>query len=106
MEVALIARIWHGMTETSRADEYLRFLRMRSIPDYKSVPGNEGAFVFRRIEGDRAHFMTISFWSSIDAVRRFAGDDIDKAKYYPEDSQFLLEFEPSVTHFEAYSNES
>jgi heme-degrading monooxygenase HmoA len=106
VEVALIARIWHGMTEVSTADEYLRFLRMRSIPDYKSVPGNEGAFVLRRIEGDRAHFMTISFWSSIDAVRCFAGDDIEKAKYYPEDSQFLLEFEPSVTHFDTYSNES
>jgi hypothetical protein len=40
----------------------------------------------------------------MDAVRAFAGDDPERACYYPEDHDFLLEFEPTVIHYEvAYS---
>ena len=54
----------------------------------------------RRIEGDEAHFLLISLWESIDAIKRFAGEDVEKARYYPEDPAFLLEMEPRVTHYE------
>ena len=30
----------------------------------------------------------------------FAGADYEKAVYYPEDKQFLLELDPHVTHYE------
>lgn len=30
----------------------------------------------------------------------FAGDDLTKARYYPEDKEFLLELEPTVQHYE------
>jgi heme-degrading monooxygenase HmoA len=102
----MIARIWHGMTEASKADAYLAFVRKRAIPEYRSVPGNQGAFVLRRIDGDRAHFLTLSFWTSLEAVRGFAGDDVEQARYFPEDEGFLLEFEPAVQHYELYDTES
>jgi heme-degrading monooxygenase HmoA len=57
-------------------------------------------YVLRRIEGDRAHFLTASFWQSMDAIKGFAGSDPAKARYYPEDEEFLLEFEPTVEHYE------
>jgi heme-degrading monooxygenase HmoA len=98
----MIARIWHGRTSRARADEYLQFLIQRAIPDYKSVPGNQGAYVLRRLDGDEAHFLTLTFWESEEAIRDFAGDDIERAKYYVEDRDFLLEFEPTVTHYEAF----
>lgn len=100
----MIARIWHGMTGASKAGEYLRFVRQRAIPDYTAVPGNRGACVLRRIDGDKAHFLTLSFWDSPEAIRGFAGEDIEKAVYYPEDQDFLLEFEPEVVHYEAYDS--
>jgi heme-degrading monooxygenase HmoA len=96
----VIARIWHGMTAAHAADEYFQFVRERAIPDYRNTPGNLGAYVLRRVESDRAHFLTLSFWESEESIRAFAGDDILRARYYPEDDGFLLEFEPTVTHYE------
>jgi hypothetical protein len=42
----------------------------------------------------------MTFWRDEMAIRRFAGDDMARARYYPEDKDFLLEFEPEVVHYE------
>ena len=97
----MIVRMWHGMTRASDAPEYLRFLERRDIPDYRSVPGNLGVQILHRVEGDRAHFLTVTWWESREAIAAFAGQDIELAKYYPEDPRFLLELERTVTHWEA-----
>ena len=76
---------------------------MRAIPDYRAVPGNLDVSILRRDEGEVSHFLTVTLWESEDAIRAFAGDDVLKAKYYPEDSEFLLEFEPEVQHFTVVS---
>ena len=103
----MIARIWHGTTKVEKADEYLDFLRQTAIPDYRHTEGNREAFILRRLEGDTAHFLTISFWASLEAIKRFAGEEYERARYYPQDKDFLLEFEPNVTHYEWFgaSNE-
>ena len=95
----MIVRIWHGRTPRGVADEYAAFLARRAIPDYRAVPGNLEAGVYRRDEGDVTHFLTVSRWASEDAVRAFAGEELLKARYYPEDTGYLLEFEPEVQHF-------
>lgn len=95
----MIARIWHGRTPRVKADAYLAFLEARAIPDYTSVDGNRGAYVLRRDDGDVAHFLTLSLWESMAAIEAFAGADVAKAKYYPEDRDYLLEFEPEVRHY-------
>ena len=61
------------------------------------MPGNLSVHILERADGDITHFVTLTFWESLDAVRGFAGEDVDAAKYYPEDKDFLLEFEPRVT---------
>ena len=96
----MIARIWHGVTQAARSDEYLEFLNRTGVPDYRTTEGNRAVYVLRRIEEDRAHFLTLTHWDSIGAVKRFAGSDPNKAKYYPEDEEFLLGFEPTVEHYE------
>jgi heme-degrading monooxygenase HmoA len=95
----MICRMWHGRTLRSRADAYASFLVARAIPDYRSVDGNIDVAILRRDEGDVTHFLTVTHWRSEDAIRAFAGDDLLKAKYYPEDADFLLEFEPAVQHY-------
>ena len=99
----MIARLWHGTTRLDRADAYASFLDGRAMPDYRGTPGNLGAQVLRRDEDGIAHFLTLSYWEDEDAIRAFAGDDLLKARYYPEDSDFLLEFEPEVVHYEVRS---
>ncbi len=96
----MIVRIWHGRTTRGRADEYARFLAERAIPDYRSVAGNLAVDVLRRDEGEVAHFLCVTRWESEAAIRGFAGADLLRAKYYPEDAGYLLEFEPEVQHYE------
>lgn len=96
----MIARIWRGITPASKADAYLAYLEATGLKDYHSVEGNRGVTVLRRMDGDRAEFLLLSLWDSYDAIRRFAGPDIETAVYYPEDREYLLELEPHVTHHE------
>ena len=96
----MIARIWHGRVPTAKAEAYRDFLNRKAIPDYRAVPGNLGVYILERREGEVTHFITLTFWEDLEAIRRFAGDDPEKAKYYDEDRDFLLEFESRVQHYE------
>ena len=96
----MIARIWHGVTQAVKADEYAEYLKKTGLSDYENTPGNLGVHLMRRIEGDQAHFLFLTFWESEDAIRKFAGDEFGKARYYAEDSEFLLELELFVKHYE------
>jgi heme-degrading monooxygenase HmoA len=83
-----------------KADDYSAFLVQRAIPDYRSIAGNLGAFVLQNRDEHCAHFLTVSVWKSVDAIKKFAGDDYEIAKYYEEDKNYLLEFETKVKHYE------
>jgi heme-degrading monooxygenase HmoA len=96
----MIARIWHGMTPVAKAEAYLDYLNRTGVTDCRATEGNRGVVVSRRIEDDVAHFLFVSLWETEDAIKRFAGADAAKARYYPEDEAFLLELEPVVQHYE------
>jgi heme-degrading monooxygenase HmoA len=94
----MIARIWHGRVPRSKSEAYERYIRETGLADYQRVAGNSGVYLLRRDEGDVTHFTTLTFWDSIDSIKAFAGQDYERARYYPEDDDFLLEREPLVTH--------
>ena len=96
----MIARMWHGRVPTSKAQAYREFVTARAIPDYQSVEGNLSVQILERTEGHVTHFITLTFWKDLDSIKGFAGEDVEVAKYYPEDGEFLLEFEPHVVHYE------
>ena len=95
----MIARRWHGRVPEAKAEEYLRLMREVALPDYRKVPGNHGAWCLHRREGGIVHVEMFSLWEDVEAVRRFAGDDCEIAKYHDFDDRFLLEKEPRVLHF-------
>jgi heme-degrading monooxygenase HmoA len=99
----MIVRTWHGRTRTADADAYAAFLERRAVPDYASVPGLEKLFFLRRTEGDVTHFLLVTVWRSSEAMAAFAGGDVARAKYYPEDDQFLLEKEPQTLLYELFA---
>jgi heme-degrading monooxygenase HmoA len=101
----VIARVWRGRTARTQAAEYAAFLETTGRRDYRATPGNRGVWMLRRIDGETAEFLLISLWDSLDAIARFAGEDVERAFYYPEDDRFLLEKEPFVTHYEQISGE-
>ncbi|MGH7452214.1 MAG: antibiotic biosynthesis monooxygenase [bacterium] len=96
----MIARIWRGRTPSSKSDEYVEYLKKTGLKDSHSTSGNQGVYILRRIKDGEAEFLFLSLWESIAAIKHFAGDDYEKARYYPADKDFLLELEPTVSHYE------
>jgi heme-degrading monooxygenase HmoA len=95
----MIARLWTGAVRQADADAYAEYIRGTGLEEYTHTPGNRGAWMLRRDEGDRTEFITLSLWDSEDAIRAFAGDDIEAAVYYPEDDRYLVERGPQVRHY-------
>ena len=96
----MIARIWRGVTLDSKSEEYLDYVKRTGVKDCRATAGNRGVWVLRKVAGGRAEFLFISLWESFDAIRKFAGPEIEKAVYYPEDKKFLLGLYPNVAHYE------
>ena len=96
----MIARIWRGWTAREDADAYVQYMEEIAAPDSLGTPGNRGFSVLHRADGDREEFLTISLWESLDVIRAFAGDDIERAVFYPEDDRYLIDRDEHVTHYE------
>jgi heme-degrading monooxygenase HmoA len=95
----MIVRMWHGRVPSEKAEAYRGFLNERAISDYRATPGNITVHILERPDGAVTHFITLTFWKDMKSIRAFAGEDVEKAVYYPEDKDFLLEFEPKVVHY-------
>ena len=77
-------------------------MRKTGIAGYKDTPGNLGAVVaVRDIDEGRSEILTLSWWTSLDAVRAFAGDPVDQARYHPADAEYLLTRPDTVIHYES-----
>lgn len=96
----LVARIWHGRTLTTRADEYATYLQEAGVRKIEAIPGNLGAQMLRRTDGKVTEFTVISYWKSREDIKKFAGADIEKTHNLPKDPDYLLELEPKVKHFD------
>ena len=92
-------RTWRGWTRPEDTDAYAEYILGTGIVEYKSTPGNQGAYIASRPDGDRTEFLTISFWDSRDSIIAFAGDDIERAVFYLEDDRYLIDRETTVKHF-------
>ncbi len=98
----MIVRMWHGRVDSSKSDEYAEFVKQRAAPDYRSVDGLQKLLFLRKNEKDVAHFLLVTYWDSMESVKKFAGEQPEKAKYYPEDDQFLLEKEELSALYEVF----
>jgi heme-degrading monooxygenase HmoA len=97
----VIARIWRGWTSQSDRDEYLRFLRKIDIPSITAKEGNLGVHMLNRnLDDGRTEFVLLSFWDSMESVRAWAGDEPERAVFFPDELRFLTDREESATHYE------
>lgn len=101
----VVARIWHGRTRTSKADEYYEYLKEAGIKKIRAIAGNLGVQVLRRTDKDVTEFTVISYWESMDAIRKYAGADVEKTHNLPKDPEYLLELEPTVKHYNVVLDE-
>ena len=95
----MIVRTWRGWTRPEDTDAYAEYILGTGIVEYKETSGNQGAYLVSRSDGDLTEFLTISFWDDRESIVAFAGQDIDRAVFYPEDDRYLIDRETTVKHF-------
>ena len=97
----MIARIWRGWVRTEQTADYIAYIGLTGITEYRATPGNLGAQLLTRDLGDgRTEVLTLSWWASVESIRGFAGADIEVAKFYPQDDEYLIDREITVSHYE------
>lgn len=99
MDKTVILRRWSARIRTTDEADYVAYISGTGLDDYRTTPGNLGAQMLMRTLGNgETEVTTLSWWESIDAIAAFAGSDIDRARYYPEDDRFLLTRPDHVEH--------
>ncbi len=101
----MIVRAWHGKSPESLGDEYADYIKKTGVKAYRTTEGNRGVYLLRRAEKGAAEFLLLSLWDSLASLKRFAGLDVEKAFYFPDDDKYLLEKEEYVTHYEVLFKE-
>ena len=96
----MIVRLWKGRARPETADAYQRHVVSSVFPALRKLPGFIRARVLRRTSGDHVEFLVMTEWESLDAVRVFAGDAIDRAVVEPAARAVLSDFDDHVDHFE------
>jgi heme-degrading monooxygenase HmoA len=99
-ETSMIMRTWRGAVRPDDAERYLEHQAGTGVRDYRETAGNLGVLVLRRPVEDLVEVTTVSLWTSMDAVRAFAGDDPAVARFYPGDDELLAEKDLHADHFE------
>ena len=96
----MILRRWTGRIRTADEAEYRKYIVDTGGSDYTSTPGNLGwQMLFRDLGDGTSEVTTLSWWTGLDVIKGFAGEDYERARYYPEDDRFLLDRPPNVDHF-------
>ena len=96
----MIIREWRGRARRSQADAYPRHFRERVISELRDIPGFMGAQLSRRDVDGGVEFLVLTQWQSMDAIRGFAGTEVDKAVVEPGAAAALVEFDERVRHYE------
>jgi heme-degrading monooxygenase HmoA len=95
-----VLRTWKGVTRAEDASRYVGYLTETGYRALRHTPGNLGVLGLLRMVGGQAEHVVMSLWESEEAIRRFAGDEIGRAVFYPEDDDYLVEKDLHVDHFE------
>ena len=96
----MVLRRWRGAVRAGDAERYLAHQAQTGVRDYRATPGNLGVLVLSRPLGELVEVVTLSVWTSMDAVRAFAGNEPEVARFYPGDETFLVEKDLHVEHHE------
>jgi heme-degrading monooxygenase HmoA len=97
-----IMREWRGEIRREHKHEYVAYINSTGMIEYRQTPGNLGAVMATRdIDAERTEVVTLSWWKDEDSIKAFAGSDISKAHYYPEDDRYLLTRPETVRHYDS-----
>ena len=87
----IILREWRAEIRRELKREYVEYVSSTGLTDYRGTPGNLGAVIaVRDLDNERTEIVTLSWWKDKKSIEAFAGEDIGRARYFPEDDRYLL----------------
>jgi hypothetical protein len=95
-----VLRLWKGRSTLENADDYSRHATENVFPQLGSIPGHLGAQLLSRSVANGIEFLVLTFWESMDAVRKFAGAKPENAVVEPAARAALIDYDRTVVHFE------
>jgi heme-degrading monooxygenase HmoA len=96
----MIARMWHGTTLVENSEGFLEYMKNTGVKTCIDADGNRAVFVLQRSGDAQVEFIFLSFWESYEFIRNFAGQNIEKPVYFPDDEKYLIVPEQEVKHYE------
>ena len=101
----MIVRVWKGQSTAENVSAYLQHVTRSVFPSLKNIAGFRGSYVLRRdIEGG-VEVVVATIWDSMSAVRKFAGEEPERAVVEPQARILLTRYEDTVRHFEVAHQE-
>lgn len=100
----MIARMWRGSALPEKADDYVKHLEMSVLPELREIDGFQGIQLMRKDSSETVEFIVLTFWESMNAIRKFAGEDAEVAVVAPAAPPFFREYDQKVKHFEVVLN--
>jgi heme-degrading monooxygenase HmoA len=101
----VIARVWTARTTPARAPAYADHLRKRVLPQLRALDGYGGASLLCRDVDGETELIVITRWRSIEAVRVFAGADVEAAVVEDEAAALLSRYDERVRHYDIVSDD-
>jgi heme-degrading monooxygenase HmoA len=96
----MIAREWRCLCPADRIQEFIPYLQSTGVKDAEKIPGFKRAeILYREDKADSILVVLITFWDSIESIKKFAGGDIETAVLYPEDYKYGITSDPEVKHY-------
>lgn len=97
----MILREWRAEVRREKLDDYVAYVRQTGLAHYAATPGNLGAAIAtRHLDEARSEIVTHSYWRSLEDIAAFAGEPVDRARYFPMDDDYLLTWPEKVAHFD------
>jgi heme-degrading monooxygenase HmoA len=96
----MIVRSWRGRTTRANASAYVRHVTQKVFATLKKIRGHRGAYLLQREEADSVKFVVLTLWDSMQAIREFAGEQVERAVIEPEAQAVLADFDKVVEHYE------
>ena len=89
-----------GRSTPEKSGEYVQHATSKVFPTLRAIAGHRGAYLLRRAVDGAVELVVLTIWESMESVRKFAGDEPEKAVVEPEARAVLTSFDDCVTHFE------
>jgi heme-degrading monooxygenase HmoA len=96
----MISRQWAGVARPAEADRYVTHLRQETFPKLSQIAGFHSAAILRRNVANGVEFRIVTTWESLDAIRKFAGDNPEVAVVPDAVQAMMVTYERTVAHYE------